>query len=51
MHALDITGRKDQYPSFQVLASEEIYPPLAFLSLVGNAIGIFDFHVDLLRDL
>jgi hypothetical protein len=51
MHALDVTGRKNQYPRFQILAPEEIYPPLAFFSLIGDAIGILNFHVDLLRDL
>jgi hypothetical protein len=51
MHALDIAGRKDQYPGFQVFAPEEIYPPLAFFPLIGDAIGILDFHVDLLGDL
>jgi hypothetical protein len=48
MHALDIARRKDQYPCFQVLAPEEIYSPLAFFPLIGDAIGILYFHIDLL---
>jgi hypothetical protein len=34
--------RKNQFPRFQVLAPEEIYPPLAFFPLIGDAIGILD---------
>jgi hypothetical protein len=51
VHALDIPGRKDQHPSFQIVAPEEIDAALSFFPLIGDAIGILDFHIDLLRDL
>jgi hypothetical protein len=47
VHALHVSGRKDQYPSFQILAPEEIDAALPFFSLIGDATGILDFHIDL----
>jgi hypothetical protein len=44
VHALHVSGREKEQPGIQVVAPEEVDPPLAFFALAGKFLNVQELH-------